>query len=106
MNKSVVVLGASGGIGEAIVKEFVKSGYDIYATYNNGSLEELEDFCKNKKVSFTKYKLNVEDYENVHQIFEDVFKKAEFLEISSIFLLYMVYMVVVVKRCIQHQKQV
>ena len=34
MKKSVLILGASGGIGGAIAKEFANDGYDIYATYS------------------------------------------------------------------------
>lgn len=40
-NKVVVITGASGGIGEAMVKQFAKAGYNIVYHYNKRFNEEL-----------------------------------------------------------------
>ena len=39
MNKSVLITGASGGIGEELCRQFAKAGYDITTT-----AAELQDF--------------------------------------------------------------
>lgn len=49
MDKKVLVTGATGSIGEAIVKEFAKNGYYVYIHYNSNQqkaesiLEEIQD---------------------------------------------------------------
>lgn len=51
--KTVLVTGASGGIGKAICLEFAKSGYNVALCYNNGEKEamslekEISNFNKN-----------------------------------------------------------
>jgi len=80
MKKSVLILGASGGIGEAIAKEFASSGYDIYATYNNGNLYNLNDFCNIKNVELIQICMDIESYESISNVFQEVFSKAEYLE--------------------------
>lgn len=79
MKKSVLILGASGGIGEAIAKEFANSGYDIYATYNKGGLDQLEQYCKSKNVEITKICMDIENQESITNAFKIVFQ-AEYLE--------------------------
>ena len=80
MNKSVLVLGASGGIGEAVVKEFAKDGYDIFATYNKTNLNNLEEFCKLNSVKLVSFKMDIENYQEIEKVFKDVFSQAEYLE--------------------------
>ena len=80
MKKSVLVLGASGGIGEAIAKEFASEGYNIYATYNKGSLKNLKDFCVAKNVELVEICMDIENYQNISTTFQEVFSKAEYVE--------------------------
>ena len=80
MKKSVLVLGASGGIGEAVVKEFANCGYDIYATYNNGSLENITKYCKNKEVELYDIFMDIESQDSIEKAFKQVFADADFLE--------------------------
>lgn len=80
MKKSVLILGASGGIGRAIAKEFANDGYDIYATYNKGNLNSLQDYCEKKHVELVKLNLNIESYQNIQEVFNWVFSKADYLE--------------------------
>lgn len=57
MNKSVLITGASGGIGEAMCREFAKAGYDVAIHYNSSEesalrlKEELESEYKVKAVA-------------------------------------------------------
>lgn len=80
MKKSVLVLGASGGIGEAIAKEFAIAGYDIYATYNNGNLANLRDFCLAKDVELIEINMDIENHASISTVFQYVFSKAEYIE--------------------------
>ena len=41
MNKSVLITGASGGIGEAFCREFAKNGYDVTIHYNSSEESAL-----------------------------------------------------------------
>lgn len=80
MRKSVLILGASGGIGEAIVKEFASAGYDIFATYNKTDINKMQDFCKEKCVNLIQIKMNIENATEIEKTFSQVFKSAEYLE--------------------------
>lgn len=80
MNKSVLVLGASGGIGESIAKEFVDYGYDIYATCNNGNLENLKKYCQSKNVELISYNLDITNFDDIQRVFKDVFAKSDYIE--------------------------
>ena len=42
MNKSVLITGASGGIGEAMCREFAKEGYDVAIHYNSSEENALK----------------------------------------------------------------
>jgi NAD(P)-dependent dehydrogenase (short-subunit alcohol dehydrogenase family) len=42
MNKSVLITGASGGIGEAMCREFAKEGYDVVIHYNSSEESDLK----------------------------------------------------------------
>lgn len=42
MNKSVLITGASGGIGKALCRDFAKAGYDIAIHYNTDEASALE----------------------------------------------------------------
>lgn len=55
MNKTVLVTGATGGIGEAICTEFAKNGYNIVIHYSSNEEKSKELKTKLKE----KYKVNV-----------------------------------------------
>lgn len=80
MRKSVLILGASGGIGHAVAVEFANSGYDIFATYNNGSIKQLEEICRNKKVNLYAMHMNIENHKNIEDVFKFAFSKADYLQ--------------------------
>ena len=42
MNKSVIVTGASRGIGAQIAKDFAKEGYNVLINYNNSEKQAIE----------------------------------------------------------------
>ena len=69
--KKVLVTGATGSIGEAIVKEFAKNGYFVYIHYNSNktkALQILEDIKnQGELISF-----NIKDKNNIRENLENI----------------------------------
>lgn len=80
MKKSVFILGLSSDIGKAIALKFAKNNYDIYGTYNNGDISDLEKQMTLVNTEITAYKLDCRDYKSMQNIFTKVFKSASFIE--------------------------
>ena len=79
MKKSIVVIGASGGIGDSICRTFAKEGYNIIATFFNNDIEELKNYCE-VYTTFSKIKLDVCDNEAIKTFFEKTFKENLYIE--------------------------
>ena len=71
MDKKVLVTGATGSIGEAIVKEFAKNGYYVYIHYNSNKQKAktlLQDINNNGKlISF-----NTSNKEDIRKNLEEI----------------------------------
>lgn len=80
MKKTVLIIGASGGIGEAIAKGFAVEGYNIIATYNSTSLFNLDKFCKEQGVELCALKMDIENYDDINKVFQEAFFKADYIE--------------------------
>lgn len=68
MNKTVLITGATGGIGKAIALEFAKEGYDIVLHYNSdekGAFLIKEEIEKNYGVSAYPVKANLANADDV-----------------------------------------
>lgn len=69
--KKVLVTGATGSIGEAIVKEFAKNGYFVYIHYNSNkakALQILEDIENSGEL----LSFNIKDKNSIRESLEDV----------------------------------
>ncbi len=70
-NKKVLVTGATGSIGQAIVKEYAKNGYYVYIHYNSNkdkALELLKDINSNGElISF-----NMQDKNSIREVLENL----------------------------------
>lgn len=75
MNKCVMVVGATKGIGLAIVEKFARNGYNVVATFNSGSLIDTENICKLNNVKLLPIKIDVSNFEEVEQGFSQAFKE-------------------------------
>lgn len=85
MNKSVLITGASGGIGEALCREFAKNGYDVAIHYNSSETSalnlktELESQYKVKAVPIKADLRNSDDVKALAQTALDTFGKIDVL---------------------------
>lgn len=85
MNKSVLITGASGGIGEALCRDFAKNGYDVAIHYNTSEdsalklQQELESQYKVKAVPIKADLKNSDDVKALAQTALDTFGKIDVL---------------------------
>ncbi len=85
MNKSVLITGASGGIGEALCRDFAKNGYDVAIHYNTSEdsalklQQELESQYKVKAVPIKADLKNSDDAKALAQTALDTFGKIDVL---------------------------
>ena len=77
MNKSVLITGASGGIGEELCREFAKEGYDVAIHYNSSEEPALKlkaelEYCY--KVRAVPMKADLKNSEEVKALAETALK--------------------------------
>lgn len=77
MNKVALVTGSSKGIGNAIIKELAKAGYDVVINYNNSKEEayKLQDEIKQYNVKSLVIKCDVSKEEEVKSMIEEIVNK-------------------------------
>ena len=77
MNKSVLITGASGGIGEALCREFAKEGYDVVIHYNSSEVKALalkSELENEYKVKAVPIKADLRNTEEVKALAETALK--------------------------------
>ncbi len=72
--KCVFIIGATRGIGLATVEKFAINGYDVVATYNNGSLADAEQICNKNNVKFLPIKMDISKFAEVEKGFQMAFE--------------------------------
>ena len=81
MKKSVLITGVSGGIGEALAREFAKNGFNIIATFNSHALSnDLDSYCQECGVKLSQYKLDITKPDEVEKVFNKAFKEADYID--------------------------
>ncbi len=80
IKKSVLIIGGSSDIGKAIAVKFASNGYDVILTYNNGSLNDVEQKCNDLGAKCLKMKLNVLDKKNFEVLFEQIKNRVDYLD--------------------------
>ena len=69
-NKKILITGATGGIGNALVKKFVSLGGDVLATgTNTGKLDEIKKNFSNIKVK----KFDISEHSRIEEFIENVY---------------------------------
>lgn len=74
--KRILVTGASRGIGKAIAKQFVKSGAEIIAHYNNNPVV-FSDLTEQEQQRVTMLKANLADAEDTVRLFDEAKAKGK-----------------------------
>jgi 3-oxoacyl-[acyl-carrier protein] reductase len=77
-NKKVIITGATGGIGNSLVKKFIDNGSIVLAT---GTKEEKLNNLKNKFSSIYIEKFNLDDHKNIESFIESASNKLGGLDI-------------------------
>ena len=78
IRKTVIITGASGGIGKATAIEFAKAGYNLALTYNKNKINEkaFKDF----DVEVKTYKLDISNSKQVAKVFNQIFADFDFVD--------------------------
>jgi 3-oxoacyl-[acyl-carrier protein] reductase len=71
--RKAFIIGATGGIGLAIVEKFAQNGYDIVATYNKSDTKAIENICEKNKVKLKTIKMDVSNFQSVEEGFKEAF---------------------------------
>lgn len=71
-DKTVVVTGASKGLGLGVVKRLCEEGYDIIAHYNTGDISEAEAAAKAAGVHFTSFQADLSKENEVLALAEKI----------------------------------
>ena len=74
---TVLVIGATKGIGLAVVEKFASQGYNIVATYNSGELIKASQICDKLAVTLFPVKMDISKFDEVEKGFETAFKLVE-----------------------------
>lgn len=70
-NKKVLVTGATGSIGQAIVKEYAKNGYFVYIHYNNNK-EKAEKILAEINQNGELISFNMQDKNSIREVLENL----------------------------------
>jgi len=80
LRKTVIITGASGGIGNATAKVFAANGYNLALTYNHGSTKELEDELKKYNVDVKSFKLDQEKESSISKCIKDITSSFDYID--------------------------
>lgn len=70
-NKKVLITGATGSIGEAIVKEYAKNGYFVYVHYNSNK-EKAEEILNEINQNGELISFNMRDKNSIREVLENL----------------------------------
>lgn len=80
LRKSVIVIGATGGIGEAVVEKFASEGYNVIATFNQAKTQSLIEIGKRFGVKLDTMKVDVTNSNDITALFNKAFKENEYVD--------------------------
>lgn len=72
-NKIAIILGSTGGLGQAITKKYIDSGAHVISVGRNLKiLEELDDYAKTKDTSTTIVPLDIKDSKKLEHLAQEI----------------------------------
>ncbi len=80
LRKTVIITGASGGIGSATAVKFAKEGYNLALTYCNGDVSRLTSILNKLDANFKFYQLDQRNEESIRAFVTNVFKDFEYVD--------------------------
>lgn len=80
LRKSVIITGATGGIGRATALLFAERGYNIVLSHHKSPTDQLEEEIKEKGVEVKSFDLELENEKNIKTFFEKAFKSFEYID--------------------------
>ena len=80
LRKSVIITGATGGIGRETALLFAERGYNVVLSHHNAPTKELEKQIKDKGVEVKSFDLELEDEKSIKTFFEKTFKSFEYID--------------------------
>ena len=75
---TVLVIGATKGIGLAVVEKFASQGYKIVATYNSGELIKASQICDKFAVTLFPVKMDISKFDEVEKGYRNRFSSVVF----------------------------
>lgn len=78
IKKTVIITGASGGIGSATAEEFAKAGYNLALTYRSNDID-IENL-KKYGVEIKKYKLDISKPKEITKVFDKIFADFDYVD--------------------------
>ena len=80
IRKSVIITGASGDIGYSIAKKFASHGYDIFATYNKGSIEKVKKLSNEYNISVYTKKMDLCLYDEIKETIQEAINTCQYID--------------------------
>lgn len=80
IKKTVIITGASGGIGSATAVEFAKSGYNLALTYCSHSPTNLINNLKKYNVEIKSYKMDISKPKEISKVFDKIFTDFDYVD--------------------------
>lgn len=78
IKKTVIITGASGGIGSATAEEFARLGYNLALTYRSNDIDVST--LQKYGVEIKKYKLDISKPKEIAKVFDKIFADFEYVD--------------------------
>ena len=80
LRKSVVITGATGGIGRETALLFAERGYNVVLSHHNAPTKELEKQIKDKGVEVKSFDIELENEKSIKTFFDNAFNSFEYID--------------------------
>ena len=78
LRKTVIITGASGGIGKSTAQKFAENGYNLALTYNRNDIDKT--LFEKYGVDVKTYKLDISNPKNIKKVFDKIFDDFDYVD--------------------------